>query len=229
MTDPGRALRHTIAWGAVALLHLLLWVVLTQRPLQTMRPQVPQRVTLRLLPELARAVPPRPAPPAPPAAPVPLVPRLPPLPRVSPLPRVTADIPAAQPRAVAPPGTADPEPATQAPGPQPITVPVEPPQAAASQSPLDLLWRRPAHRATDSARNAALADPRANTARATPAERMARTLGSDTRLTEEARADGTVRVRQGSTCVDLKTARASQLFPFEPGAQRTPRLVESCD
>ena len=226
MTDPGRALRHTIAWGAVALLHLLLWVVLTQRPLQTMRPQVLQRVTLRLLPELARAESPRPAPPA---VPVPLMPRLPPLPRVSPLPRVTADIPAAQPRPVAPPRTADPEPATQAPGPQPITVPVEPPQAAASQSPLDLLWRRPAHRATESARNAALADPRANTARATPAERTARTLGSDTRLTEEARADGTVRVRQGSTCVDLKTARASQLFPFEAGAQRAPRFVESCD
>ena len=211
VAEPGRTVRHAIAWGGVVVLHGLLWAALTQRPVEQMPLRPPQWVTLRLLPALAALAPPVPA-------------RL-----DAPVPRLTVDVKAAQPNAAAPPRAAGPILATPAPGPQPITLPAEPPQATASQAPLDLVWHRPARRATEGARDAAIADPRANTARATPVDRMARTLGSDTRLIEEARADGTVRVRQGSTCVDLKLARASQLFPFDQSTRPSPRLVEACD
>ncbi len=209
---PNAAVGLAGAWGAVVLLHLLLWELLTHRPAQLLAPKVPLRVTLRLLPSLVARVPDEPG-----AAPL----------------RQTTGSRAAQRRALVParaegplPDAAPPAPA---PGPQPITVPAEPPEAAASQPPLDLRWRAPAGRAPAEARSPAMADPRANSARATLSERMARTLGSDTRLTEEARADGTLRLRQGSACVDLKTTRASQLFPFDQSTRPSPRLAEACD
>lgn len=198
------------AWGAVVLLHLLLWELLTHRPVQPLAPKLPLRVTLRLLPSLVARVPDEPG----------AVPQ-----------RQTTGSRAAQRRALVPARAEGPLPdaAPPAPRPQPITVLAEPPQAAASQPPLDLRWRAPAGRAPTEARSPATADPRANSARATLPERMARALGSDTHLTEEARAAGTVRLRQGSACVDLKTTRASQLFPFDQSTRPSPRLAEACD
>ncbi len=207
---PNAAVGLAGAWGAVVLLHLLLWELLTHGPVQPLAPKVPLRVTLRLLPSLVARAPDEPG-----AAPL----------------RQPAGSRAAERRAFVPARADSPLPdaAPPAPGPQPITLPAEPPQAAASQPPLDLRWRAPAGRAPSEARSPALADPRANSTRATLAERMARTLGSDARLTEEARADGTLRLRQGSACVDLKTTRASQLFPFDQSTRPSPRLAEACD
>ena len=206
--EPARSARHAIAWSGVVLLHLLLWALLTQRPTLPTAPSLPMRVTLRLL--------------SPPATPVPARPD-------APSPRQAVGARAAPLQAVVPPRAAGPTLDAAAPGPQPITMPAEPPQTAASQPPLDLLWRAPAGGVRAAARSPATADPRANSARATPSERMARTLGSDTRLVEEARADGTVRLRQGSGCVDLKATRASQLFPFDQSTRPGPRLAEACD
>ncbi len=173
-----------------------------------MAPSLPLRVTLRLLPL--------------PAAPAPARPD-------RPLPRQAVGAGTAPLQAVVPPRTAGPTLDAAAPGPQPITMPAEPPRAAASQPPLDLRWHPPAGGAKSAARSPATADPRANSARATLPERMARALGSDTHLTEEARAAGTVRLRQGSACVDLKATRASQLFPFDQSTRPSPRLAEACE
>lgn len=214
---PSRLLRHFMACSGAAMLHWLLWVALTQRPAPLMTPPTtprwPPRVTLRLLPL---------------PLPVPAVPAR----AAAPMSQLSRETHAAQPPAAAPSRAVSPAATTAttaAAEPQPITLPAEPPQAMASPPPLDLRWRESERRASEGARNPALTDPRANTARSSRAERMARTLGSDTRLIEEARADGTVRVRQGSACVDLKRTRASQLFPFDPSIQQSPRLAEACD
>lgn len=206
-------MRYALVWSAVALLHLLLWAGLTQPPARLStheRPahETPVRVTLRMLPA------PRPTDPAE---------------RDAPSPRRAMAPRAADRRAFVPARAAAASLDATAPGPQPITVATEPPQAAASQPPLDLSWHAPTNRTPGTARSPATTDPRGNSARATLSDRMAHTLGSDSRLTEEARADGTVRLRQGSACVDLKTSRAAQLFPFDQSTRSSPRLAEACD
>jgi|GEM_PF-2356667 len=116
VAEPARTVRHALAWSTVVVLHLLLWAVLTQRPAQSMATRLPVRVTLRLLPPLAA-----------------------PLPTGSdaPLPRQAMSAREAPPRAAVPLRAAGPTLDATAPGPQPITVAAEPPQAVASQPPLD--------------------------------------------------------------------------------------------
>jgi len=76
------------------------------------------------------------------------------------------------------------------------------------------------------ARQPALDDPRANTARLTPEQRMARAL--DTRVVEESMEDGRRRFRQGASCVIVTPSRMAQLQPFDDAAARTPSTVSAC-
>jgi hypothetical protein len=77
-------------------------------------------------------------------------------------------------------------------------------------------------------RNPALSDPRANTVRLGLGERMARTIGSDERLLEEARGDGRRRVRQGTTCLDVHPSRAGVIDPIGQSERPNPALVGAC-
>ncbi|WP_144289986.1 hypothetical protein [Ideonella sp. A 288] len=98
-----------------------------------------------------------------------------------------------------------------------------PPSPPASQ-PLDLRLRRtveppsPAALARQDARLPARPDADA---------RLARALGTDQRLTEQAMADG-LRLRQGRGCVDLRPARATALDTFNASARPVPRLASEC-
>ncbi len=75
----------------------------------------------------------------------------------------------------------------------------------------------------------ALNDPRTNTPRATFGERMARMIGTDQTVVEEKLNGGALRIRNGSRCVIARPARGAQIDPFTPGAEQSPRLVESCE
>ena len=119
--------------------------------------------------------------------------------------------------------------------PQSITPPLEgrseaaasPPDTPASQPPrpLDLTLRR-SDVTRPGARNPAIDDPRANTARTTPEQRMTATL--DTRVIEEDLGDGRRRFRQGDQCVIVQPSRIGQLRPFDDAAARSPSLVGAC-
>ncbi len=75
----------------------------------------------------------------------------------------------------------------------------------------------------------ALNDPRTNTPRATPGERMARLLGTDQTVVEVEMNGGALRTRKGNKCVITRPARGAQIDPFTPGADQSPRLAEPCD
>lgn len=102
-----------------------------------------------------------------------------------------------------------------------------PPGPPASQPPLDLVLPR-GYALSPGSRNPALADPNANTARPSPGERMAATLGSDRRMVEEDLGAGRRRFRQGAECVIVTESRIGQLLPFNEGATRSPRLATGC-
>lgn len=76
------------------------------------------------------------------------------------------------------------------------------------------------------ARNPAIDDPRANTARTTPEDRLAAAL--DTRVIEESLGDGRKRIRRGADCVIVTPSRIGQLMPFNDAATRTPASVGAC-
>jgi hypothetical protein len=100
------------------------------------------------------------------------------------------------------------------------------PEAPASQPrPLDLTVRRGSP-VPPEARNPALQDPRANTARTTPEQRMSAAF--DTREIEESLGDGRRRIRQGSSCVIVTPSRAAQINPLDEQSARTPSLVSAC-
>lgn len=77
-------------------------------------------------------------------------------------------------------------------------------------------------------RNPALSDPRANTQRPDYAARMAATLGTDETMREDGFADGRIRVRQGTSCVEHSEARIQQLDPFNASVNRLPRSSTAC-
>jgi hypothetical protein len=76
--------------------------------------------------------------------------------------------------------------------------------------------------------DAALNDPRSNTPHLSVRERMAQTLGTDTRLVEEVRPDGSVRVRQGTGCFDAHESRAASLDPYGAAFLPKPRQISAC-
>jgi hypothetical protein len=101
------------------------------------------------------------------------------------------------------------------------------PGLPASQPPRPLELTLPSGYATrPGARNLAIDDPRANSARTTPEQRMAAAF--DTQVIEEDLGDGRRRVRRGADCVIVKTSRIAQLMPFNEAAARTPSLVGAC-
>jgi len=139
------------------------------------------------------------------------------------------------PKPAGPPRDTSPVPAVTAPAmPAPAGPPIgwlapareaaAPPPPAASR-PLDLRWQPAlgaAPRAIDLVRQAP-----AHSETPDRDARLAQTLGTDTSLREEDR--GAVRrFRRGSTCVDTRATRESQINPFGAAAGMVPRLVEPC-
>jgi hypothetical protein len=100
-------------------------------------------------------------------------------------------------------------------------------ESASAPKPLDLVVR-----ARDALRpsplGAALNDARSNTPRPSAGERMAQTLGTDTRLREEIRPDGSVRFRQGGNCFDARESRAAGLDPYNTAIMPKPRQMSAC-
>ena len=94
--------------------------------------------------------------------------------------------------------------------------------------PLDLTVRSSAHDAVPAAA-AALADPRSNDRRASMGDVIARRIGADDRRREEVRADGSVRIRQGTSCLDARASRAAELDPFRGAERPAPRQISQCD
>jgi hypothetical protein len=100
-------------------------------------------------------------------------------------------------------------------------------EPASAPKPLDLsVPARDAPRA--SALDAALNDPRSNSPRLSAGERMAQTLGTDTRLVEEIRPGGSVRVRRGKDCFDVRESRAAGLDPYNNAFLPKPRQISAC-
>ena len=102
-----------------------------------------------------------------------------------------------------------------------------PAEPASAPKPLDLSVRR-ADALDTRPPNAALADPRSNSPRLSPGERMAQALGTDTRLVEVIHPDGSVRIRQGTSCYGLRESRAAALDPFNSALRPSPRLASAC-
>lgn len=92
--------------------------------------------------------------------------------------------------------------------------------------PLDLSVRPVPRRGSSSE---AMIDPRSNTPRPTPADRMAQLLGSDDRRYEEIRPDGSVRIRQGASCFDARLTRATELDAFNSAIHSAPRTISPCN
>ena len=194
----------------VLLLHLGAWVALRHSlnaPGRSEATRQPARVNLRLLPM--------------PVAPSPRTALLPPRANT---PREQAAITPRRPADAPPPDT------SAAAG---ITAPAEatpvagPPELPASQPPRALDLALPRGYATQpGTHNAAVDDPRANTARLTPEARMARRF--DTQVTEEVIDNGRRRFRQGDKCVIVTPSRTTQLMPFSESAARIPSMVSAC-
>lgn len=204
--------RRLFAAVGVAALHVLLYLLLRGSgiaPTRTASRPTQPATTLRLLPW--RSAPPRA-----------VVAESPTRPAATPRPQgLRSQVPAAiTPSAALSPSsaTANNHAADDAP---------PPPEPAASQPPRPLDLNLPRGLATrPDARSPALDDARANSARRTPAQRMARSL--DTTVIEDEMDNGRRRYRQGDTCVIVKPSRIGQLMPFNEAATRTPSLVSAC-
>lgn len=117
--------------------------------------------------------------------------------------------------------------------PQPISISPMPrdepttPAAPAPPPPLDL--RLPSQRASQPLPAAALTreDPRVRE-RLSYGERMARGIGTDNSLHEEALPDGSRRFRQGTGCVIARPSRISELDGFNNSASPKPRSIGPC-
>lgn len=79
--------------------------------------------------------------------------------------------------------------------------------------PLNLILPRSASAPWQLPRNAALDDPRSNTARATFDSRLRNAMGGDGAWVEERLDNDRVRFRRGSECVEMTRSRAGQLDP----------------
>ena len=104
--------------------------------------------------------------------------------------------------------------------------PAEPESRHDALDALDLRVRPEPQRAPSAS---ALTDPRSNTARPTAADHMAQRLGSDDRRYEEVRLDGSVRIRQGASCIDARVARAAELDAFNAAVHAAPRQISACE
>lgn len=198
---------------AIVLLHLLLAGALLMRAAPRMREPVREErwTAVRALPPPTAV-----APPQAPATPVrraerdpdrkPPAPPRQPAPITLPMPAATGE-PDTAGAAVA--AAAAPASAASAPGVAPLVIP--------SQG-----------LARGTRRHPALDDARANRPLESPGERFARTLGTDDRIVEEQRGEGRHRVRQGTSCVDVKVGRDAQLDPFNQSYRPTPRLAGPC-
>jgi hypothetical protein len=144
-----------------------------------------------------------------------LPPKLPlrPMPMRPEAPRLAPDRPAVEPQAI----SISPMPRDE---PTPLAAPASPP-------PLDL--RLPAQRASQPLPAAALTreDPRVRE-RLSYGERMARGIGTDNSLHEEALPDGSRRFRQGTGCVVARPSRISELDGFNNSASPRPRSIGPC-
>lgn len=201
-------MRRALPWVAVALAHLLLvWLLaLALRPAP--RPlsgasAAHRTLWLRVLP---KATPPTPEPRTAEKRPLIAVPQ--------PLLRHDA-LPAAQ----SPATTMVPVPAQ----PQAITAPL--PASAPSAPPLELRLAAPPTRGTGAL---AREDARLGQHAPTGGERMARALGTDLTLREEAAAEGVQRFRRGNQCIMTRQARDAQLDPYNQSARPIPRLAGNC-
>jgi len=196
----------------VAALHLVaLWLLTQGAPPARDRPRA--AVALRIVPAAPRTriEPPLPAPPTPPAAR-----------------QAAAAVRRTNERLSTKPPL-QPAPAEEPAPPSPVAITVAPAASAASAAQPALRLDLP-HRGltTTAPRNPALDDPRANTAPAGMGERLAATLGSDPRRSEESRGEGRLRVREGASCVDVRVSRNTQIDPMEQSYRPTPKLVETC-
>jgi len=207
----------------VALMHLLLYLLLkSSMHVAPTRMATPRTVTLTLTPAPQVASPP--TPPMDGKAPIRWgAARAPRIPEPITAPAVSSDA-----RPVA-------ESAASHDLPQAISRPAGPTDAApssevpASQPPPSLNLRlRPGFATQPGAGQPALDDPRANPHRLTAAERMAATLGTDDRVTEENLGGGRRRIRRGNKCVIVSQSRIGELMPFNDAAVRTPSLAGAC-
>jgi hypothetical protein len=115
--------------------------------------------------------------------------------------------------------SAAPPPDTQAPAhlePQPIT-----------PAPLNLRLPDAAASAPPTLRSQVLNDTRV-VSRRSYGQRFADTLGTDTTVHEERLNDGSIRLRQGSSCVILKESAAARLDPFSQTYMPAPRMASKC-
>ena len=193
---------------AVLALHALLFAVLSRSWTRPLTVSTAARVTLRLIPPLAadRQPPPGAEPRAAPA-----------VTQASPRPSMT----------LAPASTRDASPLEAATAIQAPSDSAGAPAPPASQPPHQLDLSLPRGWATrPGARHPAIDDPRINTARLTPEQRMAGAF--DTQVIEEPMEDGRRRIRRGADCVIVVPSRIAQLMPFNEAAARTPSQVTAC-
>ena len=209
--------RVLLAAGLAALaLHLLLWTA--PMPRARAGPAQPTAAPARLLLRLDIV------PPQPPAATAPIAPDA--VPAKGAAPRFAA-------RQIAAPKSQGGWPAPTSP--QPASEEASPAGAAsdllapAPPTPLDL--RLPATRLgsapAPSSRNQALNDPRSND-RLGADERFGLAFAGVAVRSEERLADGTLRIRSGTSCVLAHPARSAGLDPYNNAVHTIPRPVEPC-
>lgn len=225
--------RPRAAWPVVLLAHAALlagWQLALQRPLRP-APAEAERALVWVLPSLplARTAP---AHPPPRQRGMALLPSM-----AEPPPRQFP--PQSTPHAGPPPRPDRPEAPAATPISEPITAainapaplsPVSPHPPAAPESPAALNLALPAAAARAASQPPAAwasTDPRRPQAPGL-AERMAATLGTDTRLRSTALNDGARRWQSGRHCVETRPARDSQLHPFDGTSQRLPQLAQGC-
>jgi hypothetical protein len=152
-----------------------------------------------------------------------------PRPPAVPAPRTTSPLPSIHPGRAPPvapaPALVEPPVSVDGPGMASGGITVTPEAPASQPRPLDLSVRRGSP-VSPEARNPALQDPRSNTARTTPEQRMSAAF--DTHVIEESLGDGRKRIRQGSSCVIVTPSRAAQINPLDEQSARTPSLVSAC-
>lgn len=224
-TGGWHASRRTPWLLAVAGLHALLFIAWPRQPVVLREASGSPRepAVLRLL------WPTQPTPPAQPGHAREASPRTAPARMPKPTPKRDALAPPAALQRPTAPVTAPPS-AAQPPLGQAITLPPADPPASAprrAEAPLDLRWPpRNLQPAETPAAAAALADPRAHSARPNWEARIARSL--DQHVLQELQPDGSVRIRQGDHCLVAKATRGSQLDPFSEHAKTAPRAIGSC-
>ncbi|MBC8057532.1 MAG: hypothetical protein H7Y61_13235 [Rhizobiales bacterium] len=197
--------RGTITLLGVIALHLALWLLLRDSTSQPRKPTAPamSTVRLRLLPSA-------------PAAPAPALAR-----EAKPAAAAAGTRGAPAPISLAVPSMPSPSSAAS----EPARADAAALPASQPQRQLDLALPRGFATRPD-ARNPALGDPRASSARTTPEQRISSAL--DTRVTEEDFGDGRRRFRQGENCAIVSPSRIAQLMPFNDAAARTPSVVSAC-